>query len=521
PAGSNTQTIRHNGTAWVANNALLSDGASATANGNFFVNNNLAVTGNVGIGSTNPTDKLQVSGALSVSANDTAYGLGYYARLSSGYSAQPLLLSSRYGAVLSAEAYGAETAIFANNAEVMRLKAGNVGIGTASPSANLHISSPASILRLQDNNSVGPASVNYIDFYDSTVRQGWIGYGSGVNSNMYFANDTGANWLFSGSGNVGIGTGGPDRRLDIFDTANPQLRLTYTDGTKYVDQQALSTGDWSVSSNLGKLLKTDSANYNTFLGQGAFNNLEGRYNVGLGYRAGFNNDYTTGSEGRYNTYIGYQAGYGGTSGNKNIGYGNSVIGPNALYFNTTGYNNSAMGQNALFANTTGYNNSALSAAALSSNTTGYNNSAMGVSALISNTTGAYNIAMGKNAGAYLAAGTVNQESNNSVFLGYDTRASVAGGTNEIVIGSSAIGAGSNTVVLGADSITKTLLKGKVGIGTADPGTNKLEVVGGPIKATGGLIIETRTSEVGFTPVDGQIWVCVDTIQGNGIPYDCQ
>jgi len=54
-------------------------------------------------------------------------------------------------------------------------------------------------------------------------------------------------------------------------------------------------------------------------------------------------------------------------------------------------------------------------------------------------------------------------------------------------------------------------KGNVGIGTTNPGTNKLEVANGPIKATGGLIIETCTdggdcpNDVG-TPAVGQIWL---------------
>ncbi len=50
--------------------------------------------------------------------------------------------------------------------------------------------------------------------------------------------------------------------------------------------------------------------------------------------------------------------------------------------------------------------------------------------------------------------------------------------------------------------------GSVGIGTTTPGTNKLEVVGGPIKATGGLIIETRTSDPA-SPATGQIWLRTD------------
>lgn len=49
--------------------------------------------------------------------------------------------------------------------------------------------------------------------------------------------------------------------------------------------------------------------------------------------------------------------------------------------------------------------------------------------------------------------------------------------------------------------------GKIGIGTTNPSA-KLEVQGGAIKATGGLIIETRTSDPP-NPVTGQIWLRTD------------
>lgn len=45
------------------------------------------------------------------------------------------------------------------------------------------------------------------------------------------------------SGNVGIGTTGQDRKLDVLDAANPQLRLTQADGTVYADFQTTSAGD--------------------------------------------------------------------------------------------------------------------------------------------------------------------------------------------------------------------------------------------------------------------------------------
>ena len=46
--------------------------------------------------------------------------------------------------------------------------------------------------------------------------------------------------------------------------------------------------------------------------------------------------------------------------------------------------------------------------------------------------------------------------------------------------------------------------GNVGIGTLAP-TTKLEVTGGPIKATGGLIIETRTADPA-SPAVGSMWL---------------
>jgi len=59
--------------------------------------------------------------------------------------------------------------------------------------------------------------------------------------------------------------------------------------------------------------------------------------------------------------------------------------------------------------------------------------------------------------------------------------------------------------------------GNVGIGNANPGGDRLKVTGGPINAEGGLVIERRTSEVGFTPAVGQIWICTDN---DGTPGDC-
>jgi hypothetical protein len=148
------------------------------------------------------------------------------------------------------------------------------------------------------------------------------------------------------------------------------------------------------------------------------------------------------------------------AGHVNTGANNTANGVSALFSNTTGSFNTANGRQALLNNTTGANNTANGVSALFSNTTGGNNTANGFNALFSNTTGGNNTANGIQAGRFIADGTTaNTITNNSVFLGSDTKALANNQTNQIVIGFNAIGAGSNTVTLGNTSIIKTILRG--------------------------------------------------------------
>ncbi|MFA6304465.1 MAG: hypothetical protein WC669_01820 [Patescibacteria group bacterium] len=68
------------------------------------------------------------------------------------------------------------------------------------------------------------------------------------------------------TGNLGINTVGPDRKLDVLDASNPQLRLTQADGTVYSDFQMDSNGDL--------LINVDGASNQLILDNGG--------NVGIG-----------------------------------------------------------------------------------------------------------------------------------------------------------------------------------------------------------------------------------------------
>lgn len=193
-------------------------------------------------------------------------------------------------------------------------------------------------------------------------------------------------------------------------------------------------------------IATDDALGNCFVGIGSgIICTTGIYNTALGIDA-----LGSTTTGNYNNAQGSGALYRNT-----IGSANCALGQNALYSNTTGSWNVGISQSSLYCNTTGESNVAIGQSSLYSNTTGHYQTGIGTDA------GNY-ISGGANP---------NQTSNNSVYVGALTKALASGDANEIVIGYDATGIGSNTAILGNSSITKTQLQGNVGIGTSTFGTN--------------------------------------------------
>jgi len=125
---------------------------------------------------------------------------------------------------------------------------------------------------------------------------------------------------------------------------------------------------------------------------------------------------------------------------------NIAFGSMAMAKNTTGITNIAMGVSALFNNTTGAQNIAIGYETLSTMDKGNDNIAIGSHSLkIAN--GNNNVAIGLYSG-----GTAFDNLDDSVFIGNYTVPEDSNQTNQIVIGTGAIGRGSNTVQIGDTNI---------------------------------------------------------------------
>jgi hypothetical protein len=91
--------------------------------------------------------------------------------------------------------------------------------------------------------------------YDSNPAQNEIRSTSNENlnlnargtGNLYLQTADSTKLTVLNNGNVGIGTTGPDAKLDVLSTSGAQLRLSYTDGTVYTDLTTDASGNLSIA----------------------------------------------------------------------------------------------------------------------------------------------------------------------------------------------------------------------------------------------------------------------------------
>lgn len=232
----------------------------------------------------------------------------------------------------------------------------------------------------------------------------------------------------------------------------------------------LTKDNYLIGYEAGKSITTGT--YNSFLGyQSGMSNNVGSWNTFLGYQAGLNN---TGSD---NTFIGYQAGLmhqdrggnvyigskagkeapngeqnifiGESAGYKNNGSKNIGLGFEAGYNTTTGSRNIFIGVEAGRNNNTGNNNIVLGEKAGYSLTSGSDNTLIGTLAGYNHTSQQYNVMIGTAAGYNLNstgwngsfntfvginAGYKIQSSKENVFLGTNAGYMLESGNSNTIVG---------------------------------------------------------------------------------------
>ena len=164
-------------------------------------------SGDVGIGTTSPTTKLQVNGTITADTHFTSS------------DTNATISTSGSGGVVRLRPNG----ISSTAGQLTLISSGNVGIGTDSPSELLHVQGSNATIQTVES---GGATVK--------MRSGSVGrFGTYSNNNLVFVSNSNDRMIINTSGDVGIGTTSPNRNLHIAGSGTTvAAKVQATDGSQ-------------------------------------------------------------------------------------------------------------------------------------------------------------------------------------------------------------------------------------------------------------------------------------------------
>jgi hypothetical protein len=232
-------------------------------------------SGNVGIGTTSPVDKLDVRGTARIAspqANDwIVLAQNYATGASSGF------WDSNGSVHLYLRDSSSNTKVLIKSDSSSYFNGGNVGVGTDSPDVKLEVESTTSAngIRIKNTNS-GFASLDIESNRGTGANLGGLRYRktgqSYSQAEINYVADTRFDFLLGNgtatpsnklsileNGNVGIGTTSPDSKLQISGSGTQRLRVTSTDGAN-ADLSCDGTSSMTLGSPNGIPLRFATSN---------------------------------------------------------------------------------------------------------------------------------------------------------------------------------------------------------------------------------------------------------------------
>ena len=212
--------------------------SSVTAAGNSNSFGSTTFTGNVGIGTTSPSQKLEVVGNIQATGTrsiSSSFDANHYMRIESNSS----------GGILKGTDGGVITTLVRTYGDSY-FNGGDVGIGTTAPSYKLDVAGEVranNLFRTTDGTNIGL-------FGSSVFASNVIGIGSSNAVPLVLGTAATERMRITSSGNVGIGTTNPSSRLEVYGTDS--LRTHFNEGLR-VTRETVPTQYGMVNYNGGAL----------------------------------------------------------------------------------------------------------------------------------------------------------------------------------------------------------------------------------------------------------------------------